>query len=477
MRTQMTVLLIFALFLPIFSSATEVVLLGGGGDHEGPTTIFDSALKSLGNKVGPLGFHVTSCFNGGHSKTEEILSKDLGLENKPFTSSNYNAIINDYAQKISSGKIKRGEKLLICIDTHGAEKDASLLTHPIAMSGSALTDYSSLSGTQLGSLDQLSKLTKLAKEKGIKLGIIDFSCHSGNSLSLANENTCVISSSGTNHYGYSSFAEQFYANMDQGKSLEDVFLKTRSEGTTPSFPMISTRIGKQLNDEEYPLFSPYLNTVNKAGDADKLGPYLRSVFEGNNACVREQNFGKLMAQLEEFQKTIGALNSKKNHSVELIEVLKSYKKDQDDCIEALKKINYPLYEKKETISYGHPKPLTEELSWRDIMLGYPESSLSYFQGLLKESKKPEDRRSYENTIDKFKKISEKRAEIQKAHPELLTANDEAWTYFKAFRDKSNEIYNKASQIADLSNQFYDHQYRERLKQEPKSSEPCRDFKL
>ncbi len=477
MKKQIKFLFALALVLPVLSSATEVVLLGGGGDHEGPTTIFDPALKSLGKKIEPLGFHVTSSFNGGHHQTEELLSKDMGLQNKPFTSDNYNSIINDYAQKIISGKIKHGEKLLIFMDTHGAEKDESLLTHPIAMSGSALTDYSSLAGTQLGSLDPLSKLTKLAKEKGIKLGIVDFSCHSGNSLSLANENTCVISSSGTNHYGYSSFAEQFYANMDQGKSLEEVFLKTRSEENMPAFPMISTRIGKQLNDEEYPLFSPYLNTVNKAGDADKLGPYIRRVFEGNNACMREQNFGKLMGQLQDFEKTVGALTSKVNHSVDLIEVLKSYKKDQDDCIEALKKINYPLFEKKETISYGHPKPLTEELKWRDIMLGYPESSLSYFQGLLKGAKTPVEKRDYENTIDKFKKIREKRAEIQKAHPELLTANDEAGTYFKSFRDKSNEIYNKASQIADLSNQFYDHQYHERLKLEPKAPEPCRDFKL
>ena len=105
--------------------------------------------------------------------------------------------------------------VIIVIDTHGADKEdnQSEISHHVAVNSRDLKQ------TETISLDELKVLTQLAKEKGIKLGIIDFSCHSGHTISLANDNTCIISATGPKHYGFSSFSDNFLSEMKNGGNL------------------------------------------------------------------------------------------------------------------------------------------------------------------------------------------------------------------------------------------------------------------
>ena len=159
---------------------------------------------------------------------QEIVQKtypqSFKVKNQRFTSKNYESAVESYIKKIETGAIKPGEKLMVILDTHGAAKTSAHRTHSIATSGAEIKDYDNLGNNDHDSVDRLFDLAKIAEEKGVKLAILDFSCHSGNSLALANDKTCVISSSGPNHYGYSNFPATFYENMSTGKNLEDVFL-------------------------------------------------------------------------------------------------------------------------------------------------------------------------------------------------------------------------------------------------------------
>ena len=142
------------------------------------------------------------------------------------------------------------------INSHGGESSGK--THNISTAGSAMTNMNSLNDTSSVSLDALEALTKVAKDNNIKLAIVDGSCHAGNSLSLANTNTCVIAASGPKHYAYSNFADIFAAQMKKGKNLEDVFFETKAQTQGGGFPMISTPEGVEVQDELYPYLTPYM---------------------------------------------------------------------------------------------------------------------------------------------------------------------------------------------------------------------------
>lgn len=461
--------------------STEVVVFGGGGDPDGDKTIFDGSLKNLAAKKDQLGFNIKASFDSGHKDTEKIISDELKVPNTPFVETNYEAIINDYVSKIKSGQIKSGEKLLILLNTHGGENTPPHTTHSIAMSGKRMDNMSMVRGDASSSVDKLFKLSEIAKTYHIKLAIMDFSCHSGNSLALANENTCIITSSGPNHFGYTSFAEDFYKKMEKGKSLEEVFLNTKAEAYAPSFPMISTKIGIQLKNEEYDLFSPYLNSVDDTGNADKLSPYLKNVLTENNLCKRESDFAKLIKQMESFQSVAGQMKSHYRGEENLVDALIAYKKQQDEYIKTLIDLGQPLLGTQEKIVYGKPKkgkdgkltPTAETISWAEILGSYPISNKSYFENSLKTEKSPTQRLDYENTISKYEKIDEKRQEILKKYPVIKNV-PELYTNLK---NSSAELWNKVSKVSELANRYYESRYRELQKTESNHAEPCKDFIL
>jgi hypothetical protein len=489
-------LIISLYFLTLTVHATETLLIGGGGDPKGATTIFDASLVALSHKKKELNLNITSYFNGGHLNTEEILEGDLKVKNQRFTSKNYESAVESYIKKIETGAIKPGEKLMVILDTHGAAKTSAHRTHSIATSGAEIKDYDNLGNNDHDSVDRLFDLAKIAEEKGVKLAILDFSCHSGNSLALANDKTCVISSSGPNHYGYSNFPASFYENMSPGKNLEDVFLQTRLNYGAPSFPMISSPAGEELNQDIYNLISPYINIVTQNGAADKLSPYLNSIFEGNNLCKRENDYAILEKKIEDFQKISGVLRSKYYGNNDLVEELKSYKDLQDNYIKKLEETGLPLFNKVETISYGQevsetrprkigkdgkkiksitpaPRPLEESLTWREIVTQYPLSNRDYFQEQLQTVKDPGQKRDFLNAIDKYTKIELKRQEILKKYPNIAQAGKSLET----LKNDYQKIWEKASRVTELTNKYYDALYREKSKLNPDEKNPCRDFTL
>jgi hypothetical protein len=180
-------------------------------------------------------------------------------------------MITKYETDIRNGQIKTGDQLLLMIDSHGAEKPQFGNTHVISAGTGTATDLNNLSGSDTVSLDRIASLSRLAEEKGIQLGIVDMSCHSGLSLPLANSKTCVITSSGPETFAYGGanddvFINRFMSNMRPGRTLEDTFLEARSTSTDMGFPMISTPEGTAVQDQLYPLLRRYLNYADTKAD-------------------------------------------------------------------------------------------------------------------------------------------------------------------------------------------------------------------
>ena len=450
----------------------SLLFFGGGGEpFEKNSTIFDSTVIGLNNYLLNSHWSYDVSFNGGHSYSESLRSNFLrNAETKEnFTKKSYENLIDKYKDNIKSGKIKAGEKILIVIDTHGAEKEegSSELTHHVAINSRDLKSNETVS------LDELKVLTKLAKEKGIKLGIVDFSCHSGNSLSLANENTCVITATGPKHFGYTSFSDNFTREMKAGGSLEDIFLRTREKEKYASYPMISTPEAESIYKDFYPNLIPYLYYYEKTPSHDKMSNYLIDVANTPN-CPRDN-------QMEELQKKIELLQKTTLKNIPELETIKSlfnkYKAGQDDYIKFLKSSGSKDLAKKERVwSIGRSGKYSfttgATLSWREIIESDFESMIENSEALLRYSNSPEDEARNRSVLNYQKEALDFQKKLLKKNPAFVKYKQE----FKKYSNFLNESRKMAEDIATNERKLFSGLYTE-LKKDSKQSNPCSEFTL
>ncbi len=464
--------------------ANNLVWLGGGGEPKKDTTIFDPTLRELAQAKQRTDLKLDIVFDGGHSETKKIISNEIKVPSKDFTAKNYEETIKGYLDKIKKGEIKKGEQLIVVMDTHGGDQTASRTgaenhkTHSIALAGGEIKDFTKITGERSTSMDKMLELTKVAKEFGVRLGIVDLSCHSGHSLSLANENTCVITSTGPNHFAYTTFANEFTKQIQKGKSLEDVFLDARKNSSDASFPMISNKTGKILNEKFYAPFSDYLH-FKYDDSADKLTPLLFNLAQEDRLCKREESFQQLLKDIEQLEKITGSLKSKYAGEEDLVEELKKYKKIQDQLALKIKQLGFDKVNKVESISYsiktksGVVKKESENISWDTIMLMYPASSISYFEDLAKKATSPKEREANLLTAEKFKQIDKKRQEIYKLYPGLK----EKGSITAEINKLQDELSKKASAVSQLSRKVYDFNYLSERKRAKDNFDPCSTIKF
>lgn len=261
----------------------EMLILGGGGDPEGPTTIFDPSLVNLGKISSTAGWTPTVVYDGGH-RTSEAIAKGIG-GNKSYsaTTANMNKQIDLLKQKILKGELRKGDQLMITISTHGIPKGDSEQTHSVVATDGSFK------------MDRLKEVRDLAEKNGVQLAIIDNSCYSGNSIKLGTDKTCVVSTA-SNNVGYSNAGGLITGNMRPGLNLEEVFLGARltKDSVSPGAPQISTEAGrKTYQATEFLSSSMYERT--------SLDDYLSS--SKQDACnTKSQPYVKLAKELKEIEK-------------------------------------------------------------------------------------------------------------------------------------------------------------------------------
>lgn len=470
---------------------TYSAFLGVGGEAAGPTTMFDSEVSDMGKLSQSIGGEVIVSLNGGHTKTEEIIKKQFKPENKPFVEANFEQIISDYEKKIHSGEIKTNDQLMLLINSHGAEKQSDEKTHRISLAGAEIKDLDTGAGARNISMDRLEALAKLAEQKGVKLAILDLSCHSGNSMVLGNSKTCVITASGPNHYSYGgnflTFPRRLFKHMKKGATLEEAFLKARAASWDLAFPMISTPVGLELNKDLYKPLTPFLFYTDNGG-GDKLTPYIRREAEKCVNCESSEQLDALKGLISEAQafQTI-AKNAKfsAKEATRLDQALQEYAAVQKQLRDGLAALDVPELTKEEkfcsdTIRESYEVenykikvvkktvPQCSSYTVKQILYG----DFTWASGYYKKNANADLSDFYGAEYKNIEKVLARKEELKKAYPDIPK-----WeTYFQDNSKLTKKTYSLAQEVAFASQHLYEALYNQKRSQE-KDSNPCKDFVL
>ena len=464
-----------------------MTFMGGGGEPKGDDTIFDTQVEAMGAFNNQADWDTQVSFNGGHRETEIKIVKGFrkkDITNTPFTEQSYNKIIQDYEDKIRNGTIRTGDQILLMISTHGVKKiNESELTHQISVKGGAVQNFDTGEGSRIVSLDKLKNLTTLAEKNGIKLGIVDLSCHSGNTLPLQNSHTCVISATGPDHYGYAgtnttTYTNQFISNMKKGSSLEEVYLKAREGFGDLSFPMISTPVGNKLNDLLYDPLTPYLYSYNPK--YDKFSEYLKAEAEKGEACQMPQERQELVNLISQFQKI-----KKYNKDIEYFSSnAKLFQEAVDKYYNFLNKLrtdyasikgpdkNAPkeIFESVVTDGIGKSDPKWV-YSQEEILAYNVEQMKKYYQDKINAST-GFAKLSAQGPLANVLKIEARQKELMKQNPDFAKKK----TFFEQMPMLERESDKLAREVAFQAKNFYQAYYKNAAAAD-KAPNPCKDFIL
>lgn len=450
-----------------FSSHAEKYLgyLGGSGDPPGITTLFDAKIAPFGLYARQSRSQVNIAFDGGHSITEANLQRSFPAHPlREFNKESYEAMIARYESEIRGGKIKSGDQLLIVVDSHGSKRNPPHQTHTITTGRGSAVDLNDLKGSETVSLDRLTTLTRLAEEKGIKLGILDFSCHSGASFPLANSKTCVIAASGSESFAYGGtnptiFSNRFASAVTPGKNLEDVFLGARSGATDLGFPMISTPEGARVQDELYPAIMRYINHFDTK--SDKFAPeILESVKTGS--CLQENAD---LDRIVELTRQIEAANSSVNLGP-LRTALTEYRDYRKSIQDELGRIGVGKLKEKRKIcaNDGHCQWLSI-----DLILGFSTTeNLAHAQAQLRKATTPDERREAAKWVSYFQNAVLVQETVRREFPEINGYEN----YVKNLPNAQKRTTELAIKVSNESRKAYSALY-----QKTAAPNPCRDFVL
>lgn len=469
------------LLLLSFNAFAEnhMLFLGGGSEPEElETTIFDDEVKNMGTflEKNKKTWNAKVSFNGGHAKTEEFLKdgvEKVAGENRPFTEKNFLDLLEEYEKKIENGEIKAGDQLLVYITTHGAPNSEKELTHKIGMTGKGATDLNTLDGADLVSLDKLNTLIAKAEQKGVKLGVMDFSCHSGASIVLKNPNTCVITASGPNHFGYASWGERFARNMWKGKNLEEIFLETFVDRYESAFPMISTNAGVALQDQFYEMLTPYLHYWKPTAHHQKLSTFLENQVEKNKCEEADAKFEQLTKLTIEME---AIFKKNKDEFRDFRKAIADYHAFQKSMKDDLKKFDLTtMRTKKENVCVDYAesdddvvmKSCTEYTMENLLNMDYEAMKKFYRE---KAAKDPKETQWSAASIQKMEKAEALMNELLAANP----GYQQYLNYYKTFPELEKKSWDMAVKVSSELQKIYPILYKEKAKADP-APNPCKNF--
>lgn len=431
-----------------------IVVFGGGGEPKGETTIFDNTLVDLG-KIYQLSMwkHKSLSFDSGHSVTESLVKENFSnSNNSPFTSLNFNLEVDKLKSLMEKKKTKQ---VFIYIDTHGEVKVGKELTHQI----------STIEPSGLVGLEKLEELSLLAKKNGILLAIVDQSCHSGNTLSLANDFTCVISATSPDLYSYGtegSFAEVFLKSLKSGKNLEDTFLEARLDSGDPGFPMISSKENNLIKTLFYEKLVPYLYR-----DAH-LNSYIENEVESLNSCARDQKHEELINLINQVEnlKSVSIFTFMKI-------LLNEYRDVMNEYISNEEFLSGEKFQEKRTIS-NKDGTYKDTLPLRQFLTADYDEAITIQKKLIETIKKDpniteEKLKEERGYLDFFQIAKKKQTITNKKHPEFKIAFNKN----KSLKERMN---NFSASIANESKRIYNELYKAELSTRKKDEKnPCHDF--
>jgi len=441
--------------------------------HQPPNcnkTIFDINIQTLSDSLkNNKNWKIKSSFDGGHSKTKELLSTTF-KDNVEFNTENFKEEVKQIVEKVRNKEIKEGESLVIYIDTHGSLKTNDTKSHFVATS--------SKDGENIVNLDLLDEVVKVTGEAKVKLAIIDLSCYSGNSQAFKSNapHVCVISAAGptqTALNNYDGFSYHFLSQLNSGQTLEDAFLAGRSKATDTAMPMISTENGLNIQDSLYYLLKPFTDFESKYSDS--LSQSLKA-FNINNQCQPGHYLEQLFSQLDQFSQISDmAIQS----DIKLLkEKIIAYNRDLESIYQKDPKIDWSLYNKDFNILIegSHQQKINFTFSLQKIVESSPEIVMSMLETQIKnlendpnvDSVVLEEKKVQLKLYSKIKNLKE----VALSKMPMLSAVDR---YFSQIASKVKDGEQKALEISKLEKKIYDEFYRKSRK--INENDPCRLIKM
>jgi hypothetical protein len=463
-----------------------LMVIGAGGEAPKRDTIFDDSISNLGSYAQQSpGIFVDLALNGGHAKTEAIMRDSFpkSTMRSDFQDMDYNRLIQKYKTLLENNVMKKDDQLLIYINSHGAQQTADVKTHHIATGEGNVKNLITLEGAKLVDLDQLEVIKNLAKVKGVKLAIVDSSCHSGATQALADDHTCVISSTSKNLYSYFNFSPNFTLGMKKGKNLEDLFLQIRSADDSPAMPMISTPAGVEASTFLEEKITPFLYYFDE--DQDKLSPFLRKNSNDYQQCIADENYNSLAQTIDQIEK-MNTQASKflwwtiESKAVDLSTfktLLLKYKKTLDLLRLKSRELGTERLNREEHFiqrQATYPISSNKKYTWQELIT-------TDFTSLIDKTKKrialETDRFSLadkQGLLAFYQEVSAKKEDVLKMHPDLIQLQEKE----KEMKKLAESNYSISAEIAIEERKIYSSLYKNAQKKQPlKSSNPCKDFIL
>lgn len=474
-------LLILLLIFNFAQAKNNIVYLGAGGeDANKEDTIFDDGAVLFGKFYSKVktNYDTIVAFNGGHKKTEAIIKKGFNgakIE-KSFDKKTYDKIIADLKNKLSKDPpdIKPGEKIMLFIDTHGSAKNDNQLAHNVSLAGGAIEDYNAGSSPE-DSLDlsSLKELTELAEKKNVNMAIIDGSCHSGNTLALANSKTCVISGSLPNQYAtdLTNFLAQ---KMRSGISIEEAFIQARAEADGTPFPMISSPAGMKVQNDLKGII-PFLFYHEKIDDnfaLDKIDNYFIAEANSNNDCKRNTETDELFRMLDFIKELNKKLKGKSQINFQALKTkVKNYKEIHDSYISKIRATKITTSFLNESIEVN-TEGLKQRVTRKDILAtDYPGMIADKKADIAKMSD-PKEMAHHTRYLKFYEKLNEEKTK--------LIANSKVTEYQQLIESikKDERLFpDSFAKIGEEMRKVYTNYYRQTAKEMSEVSNPCTDFKI
>lgn len=457
------------------SAKDHFYVIGGGGEPAGSKTIFDGSLTRLDRYLKSTNnWHKSIYFNGGHSETESLISKIPQDEpTQHFQPNDYEKFLQSTLLKIQNGDIQKGEKLLLFIDSHGAVRsaDRNELTHSISSSDK----------NNMVNLDKLESIISLAHKKGIKVGLIDNSCHAGaiHSLEKFNSDMCIISASSDKNFSYTDFAENMAENFQKNKNLEEVFQHTRRASLAKGVPLINTPVGKvvqELIKEMHPLFfDPTYDPIGSANN--KLEAFLDHKIQNSGVCQEipiPEALMKAINKAEELsivqKRVLFWTVTEKKEFTELSNLIKEHYKLLN-AAKLKREVTLPLLDQK--IKLTAPFQYSE-YTWGEVARIDYEKYIKESEEIINNPNSSNVEKSSSQSLVKFYRA------IKETHEKLKQKTDfiKAQAVQKELDDLYGKIGTSGSAIAHKERELYDSLYQSLEKTElGKAPNPCREFTL
>lgn len=307
---------------------THSFIYGGSGDPASKKNIFTEGFVQLTQRAKSLGWkNDTVLFDGDHPAAQTEVLRSLGTPNMAhFNRDSFDESLKRIQQKITSGEIKKGDQVLIVINSHGIE-NAGENTHTVSCGSEAFCD-----------LDRLSTVLKQLENLDAKPAVVDLSCYSGNTLKLGSAKTCVVSASGQKDVSFTAFAGLLAEQFKKGVSLEQAYLTARQQDYF-SFPQISTDIGQDTEKIIKQLAgNPFFDRNEKALRADTEASHCVFCGTESKEATQVQDLSalnsKAMAGISGLQNFAQASNNYWKYYAEVEELRQQVLKESKNIVQA-----------------------------------------------------------------------------------------------------------------------------------------------